>query len=80
MLLEEANRGVLLERHAASRDSSHTSLLLEARFDETALAARVMLAAARALPFLKAGAYSLFDIPPALLWGEQGTVSEREWI
>lgn len=79
-MLEETNRGVLLERHAAARDASRASLLLEARFDETALAARIMLAAARALPFLKAGAYSLLDVPPALLWGEQASTNEKEWI
>jgi len=54
--------------------------LLEARFDETALAATIMLAAARALPFLKPGAYSLLDVPPARLWGEQAPAAESEWI
>ncbi|HYQ37911.1 MAG TPA: hypothetical protein VER09_03105 [Pseudomonas sp.] len=78
--LEEANRGVLLERHAGARDASHAALLVEARFNETALAARMMLAAARALPFLHAGAYSLLDLPSRVLWGEQGPQAEREWI
>lgn len=78
--LEEANRGLLLERHAAAGDPGHAALLLEARFDETALAARVMLAAARALPSLPAGAHSLLDLPPAALWGERGASAEREWM
>jgi len=78
--LEETNRGVMLERHAAAGDAGHASFLLEARYDEAGLAARMMLAAARALPFLKAGAYSLLDLPPAALWGEQRPVAEKEWM
>ncbi|GAB3391508.1 hypothetical protein GCM10027514_35540 [Azotobacter armeniacus] len=78
--LEETNRGVLLERHAAAGDASHASLLLEARFNETELAARMMLAAARALPFLQAGAHSLLDLPPRVLWSEQNTAGEKEWM
>jgi hypothetical protein len=34
-----------------------------------ALAAQVMLAAARALPFLAPGAHDLLDVPPAQLFG-----------
>ncbi|MBV2131699.1 hypothetical protein KRX52_02675 [Pseudomonas sp. MAP12] len=78
--LEETNRGVLVERHAASGNASHAGLLLEARFNEIELAARMMLAAARALPLLHPGAWSLLDIPPQQLWDEQGTTVEREWI
>ena len=78
--LEETNRGVMLERHAAAGDAGHASVLLEARYDEAGLAARMMLAAARALPFLKAGAYSLLDLPPGALWGEQRPVAENEWM
>jgi diaminopimelate dehydrogenase len=78
--LEESNRGLLLERHTAAGEPSHASLLLEARFNETELAARMMLAAARALPFLHAGAHSLFDLPPGVLWGDQGTASAKEWM
>jgi diaminopimelate dehydrogenase len=78
--LEETNRGVLLERHAASGDAGHASFLLEARYDEAGLAARMMLAAARALQFLRAGAYSLLDLPPGALWGEQRAAAEKEWI
>jgi diaminopimelate dehydrogenase len=78
--LEETNRGVMLERHAAAGDAGHASFLLEARYDEAGLAARMMLAAARALPFLKAGAYSLLDLPPGALWGEQRPLAENEWM
>lgn len=78
--LEETNRGVTLERHAATGDAGHASFLLEARYDEAGLAARMMLAAARALPYLKAGAYSLLDLPPGTLWGEQRPAAEKEWI
>lgn len=78
--LEETNRGVTLERRAAPGETSHASLMLEARYDEAGLAARMMLAAARSLPFLQAGAYSLLDLPPAALWGEQRPAAEKEWI
>lgn len=78
--LEETDRGLLLERHAASSNGNHAALLLEARFGEIELAARMMLAGARALPLLQHGAWSLLDIPPLLLWGEQGAAAELEWI
>lgn len=76
----EAERGLLLERHAATSNSSHAALLLEARFDEIELAARMMLAGARALPLLQHGAHSLFDLPPRALWGDQGAAAEQEWM
>jgi diaminopimelate dehydrogenase len=78
--LEQINHGVTLERHAAAGEASHASFLLEARYDGAGLAARMMLAAARALPFLQAGAYSLLDLPPGALWGEQRPVAEKEWM
>jgi diaminopimelate dehydrogenase len=78
--LEETNRGVLLERRAAPGEAGHASFLLEARYDEAGLAARMMLAAARSLPFLQAGAYSLLDLPPGALWGELRPVAEKEWM
>jgi diaminopimelate dehydrogenase len=78
--LEETNHGVTLERRAASGEVSHTSFLLEARYDEAGLAARMMLAAARSLTVLQAGAYSLLDLPPGALWGEQRAAAEKEWI
>ncbi len=78
--LEETNRGILLERRAAAGDPAHASFLLEARYDEAGLAARMMLAAAHALPFLRSGAYSLFDLQPGGLWGEQRPAAEKEWM
>ena len=78
--LEATNRGVTLERRAAPGEASHTAFLLEARYDEAGLAARMMLAAARSLTVLQAGAYSLHDLPPGALWGEQRAAAEKEWI
>jgi diaminopimelate dehydrogenase len=78
--MEESNRGVMLERRAAPGEAGHASFLLEARYDEAGLAARMMLAAARSLPFLQAGAYSLLDLPPGALWGEQRPAAEKEWM
>lgn len=78
--LEAANHGVTLERRAAPGDTGHAAFLLEARYDEAGLAARMMLAAARTLPFLQAGAHSLLDLPPGALWGEQRAAAEKEWI
>ncbi|SEJ16084.1 diaminopimelate dehydrogenase [Pseudomonas linyingensis] len=78
--LEETDRGLSLERHAAAGDASHAALLLEARYNETELAARMMLAAARALPLLQHSAYSLFDLPPRVLWGEEGAAAQLEWM
>lgn len=78
--LEETNRGIVLARRAAAGEASHGSFLLEARYDEAGLAARMMLAAARALPSLQAGAYSLLDLPPAALWGQQRPAAEKAWI
>lgn len=78
--LEETHRGVMLERHAAAGEAGHAAFLLEARYDEAGLAARMMLAAARALPFLPAGAHSLLDLPPGALWGELRPTAEMEWM
>ena len=78
--LEETDRGVWLERRATAGEASHASMLLEARYDEAGLAARMMLAAARALPFLQPGAYSLLDLPSGALWGEQRPAAEKEWM
>ncbi|MDD1642222.1 MAG: hypothetical protein LUQ29_03040 [Methylococcaceae bacterium] len=78
--LEETNRGILLERHGKPGDTGHFSFLLEARFDEAGLAARMMLAAAQSLPTLQAGAYSLLDLPLGALWGQQSPSEEKDWI
>ncbi|MGR8979243.1 MAG: diaminopimelate dehydrogenase [Gammaproteobacteria bacterium] len=78
--LEETNRGVLLEHHGKPGDAGHASFLLEARFDEASLAARMMLTAAQSLPAVPAGAYSLLDMPLSALWGQQGPAEEKKWL
>jgi diaminopimelate dehydrogenase len=70
----------VLERRAAAGETGHAALLLEARYDEAGIAARMMLAAVRALPGLPAGAHSLLDLPQGALWGESRTAAEKEWI
>ncbi|MFZ5512155.1 MAG: oxidoreductase [Pseudomonadota bacterium] len=60
--LEEEGSGILLERRGTARSGAHQNLLLEARFDLTVFAARVMVDGARRLPTLKPGLhhYSLW--------------------
>lgn len=76
--LEDCGHGALLER-TSTRDG-HARVLLEARYDEATLAARVMVAAAQALPREGARAYSLLDLPLASLWGEAHSRVEQEWM
>ncbi|MEE7625224.1 Gfo/Idh/MocA family oxidoreductase [Methylobacter sp. Wu8] len=78
--LEETNRGVTLARLSSPADVGHCSFLLEARFDETGLAARMMLAAAQSLPALQAGAYSPLDLPVGALWGGLRSAGEKKWV
>jgi diaminopimelate dehydrogenase len=78
--LEEEGRGVVLDRRGPPGRFRHQHLLLEARFDETALSAQVMLAAARALPQLEPGAYVLPEVPLAALWGERAEKAQRDWL
>jgi diaminopimelate dehydrogenase len=78
--LEEQGQGLMLERRGRVGQIGHQHLLMEARGDVAALTAEVMLSAARALPTLQAGAYSLHDIPLANLWGTQHNQAEAEWI
>ncbi|MGI9425832.1 MAG: NAD(P)-binding domain-containing protein [Hyphomicrobiaceae bacterium] len=63
--LEDEGHGIVLERRGAAGRTGHQLLLLEARFDRWALAAQMMVAAARAVASRPAGAQSLLDIPPA---------------
>ena len=53
--LEDEGHGVVLERLGTSAGKAHQRLLLEGRFDFVAVAAQVMIAAARALPTLAPG-------------------------
>jgi diaminopimelate dehydrogenase len=78
--LEEQGHGVLLERRGSAGFGAHQLLLLEGRFSEQALAAQVMVAAARALPHGGHRAYSLYDLPLGSLWGELRARAEKEWI
>lgn len=55
--LGHEDRGVLLERLGSGPTGPHASLMLEARLDETAFTARLMLDAARALPMHAPGAW-----------------------
>ncbi len=55
--MEDEGRGLLLERRGSGRFGAHHNLLLEARFDVSSFAARVMVAAACCLPALKRGAH-----------------------
>jgi diaminopimelate dehydrogenase len=55
--MEAEGRGVLLERRGTGRSGAHQNLLLEARFDLYAFAARVMVDAARRLERLGPGAH-----------------------
>jgi diaminopimelate dehydrogenase len=78
--LEQEGRGVVLDRRGSAGRLGHQHFVLEGRFDETVVTAQVMLAAARALPQLEPGAYSLADIPLNALWGERADKAERDWL
>ncbi|MBH0198915.1 MAG: diaminopimelate dehydrogenase [Nitrospira sp.] len=78
--LEQEARGVVLDRRSSSQRLGRQHFVLEGRFDEVVVTAEVMLAAARALPDLDPGAYSLADIPLSTLWGERADKAEREWL
>lgn len=78
--LEQEGRGVVLDRRSSSQRLGRHHFVLEGRFDEVVMTAEVMLAAARALPDLDAGAYSLVDVPLSTLWGERAGKAEREWL
>lgn len=53
----EEGQGVVLERRSAAATGKHASLLIEARFERVAFAARVMLDAARTSSLLPHGAH-----------------------
>ena len=78
--LEQEGRGVVLDRRSSSQRLGRHHFMLEGRFDEAVVTAEVMLAAARALPDLDPGAYSLADLPLSALWGERADKAEREWL
>ena len=78
--LEQEGRGVVLDRRGPPGRLGHQHFVLEGRFDEALLTAQVMLAAARALPSLEPGAYSLAEVPLSALWGEKAEKGEQEWL
>jgi diaminopimelate dehydrogenase len=79
-MLEEEGHGVLLERRGAAGAVDHQLFLLEGRYSERALAAQVMIAAARAVSNHGHRAYSLLDLPLGSLWGELRAMAEQEWM
>lgn len=78
--LEQEGRGVVLDRRGPPGRFGHHHLLLEARLDDAVLTARVMVAAARALPQLNPGAYFLTEIPLSEMWGERAETVHRDWL
>jgi diaminopimelate dehydrogenase len=78
-ILEEEGHGVLLERRGTAGSVEHQLFLLEGRFSENALAAQVMLSAARSISTHGHHAYSLFDLPPGSLWGKLRELAEEAW-
>jgi len=79
-VLEEEGRGVVLERRGSTAEAGHHSILMEARFAESAFSAQIMLSGVRALATCRPGAYSLFDLSPRLLWGEWRAQAESDWL
>ena len=53
--------------------------MLEARYSEPALAAAMMLAAARSLRSCSKRACTLFELPPGALWGTLHEQARKEW-
>jgi diaminopimelate dehydrogenase len=70
--LEEEGHGVVIERRGSAGRAGHQHLLVEARFDLASVTGEIMVAAARALPRLKPGSRSLFEVPLDFLWSEPG--------
>ncbi|HSD26330.1 MAG TPA: diaminopimelate dehydrogenase, partial [Vicinamibacteria bacterium] len=75
--LEEEGHGIVLERWAGEGAGEHQRFLLEARFDPVALAAQVMVAAARAVPELPGRAHTLPDIPAVHLFGARSAAASE---
>lgn len=78
--LEQEGRGVVLDRRSPPDRLGHHHFLLEARFDESVVTAQVMLAAARALPQLDRGAYTLSEIPLNAMWGQKARQADLDWL
>lgn len=69
--LEDEGHGVVLERRGSGAGVAHPRFLVEGRFDPWALAAQVMVAAARSLETRRRpGARTLLEVPLAALLGD----------
>jgi diaminopimelate dehydrogenase len=78
--LEEQGKGIVLERRGASGRIGHQHLLLEARLDVIALTAQMMIAAARVLPMLGVGAFSLLELPLGQFFSKPLDQAEKNFI
>ena len=58
--LQKEGHGIVLVRRGTAHRGAHQNILLEARFDATIFAARIMLDAVRRLPELQPGAHRYF--------------------
>jgi diaminopimelate dehydrogenase len=77
---QDEARGSLLRRHGDVLGKPQF-LLFEARVSETTLAARMMVAAALAMPALERRCYTIFDLPLGTLCGATGILAWRQrWI
>jgi len=76
-ILEEEGHGILLERRGKVGPIEHQLFLLEGRFSEKAIAAQVMVAAARCIQTHGHHAYSLLDLPLGSLWGNLRESAEQ---
>jgi diaminopimelate dehydrogenase len=78
--MEHESGGLVLERRGFAATRGHQHFLWEARIDEAAVTAQVMLAAARALPGRRPGAHTLLDIAPAQLFGPRFPAQAPDWL
>jgi diaminopimelate dehydrogenase len=78
--LEEEGHGVVIDRRGTAGSVGHQHLLIEARGNALALAAQIMLSAARAVPQMTRGSYALWEVPVSALWGDEWDNAVKEWI
>ena len=69
--LEQQGHGTVLARRGSAGATDHQMLLFEARFDDAALAAQVMVATARALRWMPPGFHALSELPLNFLCPEE---------
>ena len=78
--LEEEGHGVVIDRRGTAGACGHQHLVIEARGNALALAAQVMLSAARAIPQMKPGCHALWEVPVSALWGDEWAHAAKEWV